>query len=56
MDNKNLSQYDNMTTKELERLMYTAASLPESMGLDTDTYLYICRILAERNETERQGE
>lgn len=56
MDNKNLPQYDDMTTKELEQLLYVDASLPEPMGLDRDTYLYICRILAERSEIERREE
>ena len=54
MDNKNLSQYDNMTTKELERLMYIDASLPKPMGLDMKTYLYICCILAERARVESE--
>ena len=56
MDIKNLPQYDSMSTEKLEQLLYVDSSLPERMGLDRDTYFYICRLLAERKEMAKLEE
>ena len=44
----NLSQYDAMTTEELEEILRLDAEMPEGQESDTEKILYIMEVLAER--------
>ena len=43
-----LSQYDAMTTEELEEILRLDAQAPEEQGSDTETILYIMEVLVAR--------
>ncbi len=45
-----LSQYDAMTTEELEEILRLDAQAPEEQESDTETILYIMEVLAKRNK------
>ncbi len=54
-ENKNrgihdLSQYDAMTTEELEEILRLDAEMPEGQESDTEKILYIMEVLAKRNK------
>ena len=52
MENRNveeLSQYDEMSTEELEQLLRLDLYAPEGEETDTDTLFYIMGVLAKRN-------
>ena len=46
----NLSQYDTMTTEELEEILRLDAEMPEGQESDTEKILYIMEVLAKRNK------
>ena len=46
----NLSQYDKMTTEELEEILRLDAEMPEGQESDTEKILYIMEVLAQRNK------
>ena len=46
----NLSQYDAMTTEELEEILRLDAQAPEEQESDTEKILYIMEVLAKRNK------
>lgn len=46
----NLSQYDAMTTEELEEILRLDAEMPEGQESDTEKILYIMEVLAQRNK------
>ena len=46
----NLSQYDTMTTEELEEILRLDAEMPEGQESDTEKILYIMEVLAQRNK------
>ena len=45
-----LSQYDAMTTEELEEILRLDAEMPEGQESDTEKILYIMEVLAKRNK------
>lgn len=52
---RDLSQYDAMSTEELSEILRLDSETPEGNGLDIDTLLYITGVLAERKKTKNTG-
>ena len=48
-----LSQFDVMTTEELEEILRLDAEMPEGQESDTEKILYIMEVLAQRNKQNR---
>lgn len=47
--NRDFTQYDSMTTEELEEILRMDAKAPEGQESDTDLLLYIMGVLSDRN-------
>ena len=52
---RDLSQYDAMSTEELSEILRLDSETPEGNGLDIDTLLYITGVLAERQKSTNTG-
>ena len=47
---KNFSRFDAMSTEALRDILYQDSFLPEGVGYDMDTILYIMQVLAKRED------
>lgn len=54
-ENRDFSEFDAMTTEELERFLRLDAQAPEERGSNTDKLLYVIEVLSGREDAKRPG-